>query len=57
VKENDLFVVIENIDSRKLFSIIEDVRKWCALPIDNHFELKKNIARAGGYVPGARVLV
>lgn len=57
VKENDLFVVIENIDSKKLFPIIEDVRKWCALPIDNHRTLKKNIARAGGYVPGARVLV
>lgn len=57
VKENDLLVVIENINSMELFSIIEDVRKWCALPIDNHFKLKKNIASSGGYVPGARVLV
>ncbi|MCQ9065322.1 hypothetical protein [Vibrio diabolicus] len=57
VGENDLLVVIENINSMELFSTIEDVRKWCALPIDNHFKLKKNIARSGGYVPGVRVLV
>ncbi|EJF4458711.1 hypothetical protein MT303_002819 [Vibrio parahaemolyticus] len=57
VDENDLLVVIENINSLKLFSIIEDVRKWCGLPIDNHLELKRRIAKSGGYVPGARVLV
>ena len=57
VHPDDLFVIIEQVEPQSLFKDIEDIRKWFCLPEDSHFELKKNIAKAGGYVPGARVLV
>ena len=57
VQPSDLFVIIGKVPHQNLFKEIDEVRKWFCLPEDSHFELKRNIAKAGGYVPGARVLV
>lgn len=57
VKTSDRVAVITNVPSLDLFRQIEELRKWYGLPIDNHYEIKQKIAEAGGYVPGAKVLV
>ncbi|MBL4745789.1 MAG: helix-turn-helix transcriptional regulator [Flavobacteriaceae bacterium] len=57
VKAKDRIAVITNINTLDLFRTIEEIRKWYGLPIDNNYELQQNIAKAGGYVPGARVLM
>ncbi|AGH80924.1 hypothetical protein PCNPT3_04910 [Psychromonas sp. CNPT3] len=57
VKPADRVVVIHNINSLDLFRKIEEIRKWIGLPKDNNYILKQQIAKAGGYVPGARVLI
>lgn len=57
VGKDDRVIVINNINVLNLFNNMEDIRKWCGLPSDNHYELKQEIAIAGGYVPGAKVLV
>jgi transcriptional regulator with XRE-family HTH domain len=57
VLPNDRLIVIRNINALSLYQQIEDVRKWFGLPSDSLFELKQEIAKAGGYVPGARVLL
>ncbi len=54
--ESDRLAVIENINSLDLFRVVEEARKWCGLPKDNLFELKRKIALSGGHVPGARLL-
>ncbi|MCQ8867683.1 hypothetical protein ACED56_15430 [Vibrio splendidus] len=57
VDTEDLLIVIENLNASALWSSVENVRKWCALPSDSNYKLKQRIAKFGGYVPGARVLV
>lgn len=54
---DDRLIVIHNINSLSLYEYIEEIRKWFGLPSDSLFELKQEIAKAGGYVPGARVLL
>ncbi|WP_299020998.1 helix-turn-helix transcriptional regulator [uncultured Photobacterium sp.] len=56
IQKEDRAAVITNINPLELFRQIEEVRKWCGLPEDSYYELKKEIAKAGGYVPGAKVL-
>jgi len=35
---------------------IEIIRKWCGLPYDFNDGIKREVAKVGGYVPGAEVL-
>ena len=56
ILQKDRGAVITNIDPLDLFQQIETLRKWCDLPKDSHYELKKQIAKAGGYIPGAKIL-
>lgn len=56
VGENDRIAVISNVSTLKLFETIEELRKWQGLEQNNLYELKQNIAKAGGHVPGAHVL-
>ncbi|EHC05169.1 hypothetical protein Sbal625DRAFT_3302 [Shewanella baltica OS625] len=55
--EPDDRVIVCNINSLRLYDCIEEIRKWFGLPSDSLFELKQDIAKAGGYVPGAKVLL
>lgn len=57
VEKEDRVAVITNINPLSLLNDMEELRKWCGLASDNHYELKRSIAKSGGYVPGARVLV
>ena len=57
IETKDRLAVIKNINSLDLFNTIEELRKWQGLPQDNLYELKQEIAKAGGYIPGAQVLV
>lgn len=57
IRAEDRAAMITNINPLDLFQQIEEVRKWCGLPQDSHYELKKQIAKAGGYIPGVKVLV
>jgi transcriptional regulator with XRE-family HTH domain len=57
VDKDDRIAVIANINPLDLLNNMEELRKWCGLGTDNNYKVKKNIAKAGGYVPGARVLV
>ena len=50
-------IIIMNVELLDLLKEIEKLRKWHGLPIDNHYALKQQIAKAGGHVPGARVLL
>lgn len=53
----DRLVVIESVNVLNLFQQIELIRKWFSLPEDTLLELREKIAKAGGYIPGARVLL
>jgi hypothetical protein len=55
--EKDRIAVIKNVNTLDLFRKIEELRKWQGLEEDNLYELKQNIAKAGGYIPGAQVLI
>nr|WP_102385724.1 XRE family transcriptional regulator [Vibrio cyclitrophicus]PME20605.1 transcriptional regulator [Vibrio cyclitrophicus] len=57
VGERDRVAVIKNVNTLDLFRQIEELRKWQGLEQDNLYELKQNIAKAGGHIPGAYVLV
>ena len=57
VNPEDRAVVIANINPLVLFEQIREVRKWCRLSSDLDYELGKKIAKAGGYIPGAKVLI
>lgn len=57
VRPNDRVAIIENISSLDLYRQVEELRKWVAMPSDNLYKLKKEIAKAGGYVPEAIVLL
>lgn len=56
IEPNDRAIIC-NINSLRLYDCIEEIRKWFGLPSDSLFELKQEIAKAGGYVPGAKVLL
>lgn len=56
VLKKDRIAVIKNVSSLDLFEQIEELRKWQGLGEDNLYELKQNIAKAGGHVAGAVVL-
>lgn len=55
--EKDRIAVIKNVNTLDLFSQIEELRKWQGLEADNLYEIKQNIAKAGGHIPGAHVLI
>lgn len=55
--EKDRLAVIKNVSTLDLFRQIEELRKWQGLEEDNLYELKRNIAKAGGHIPGAHVLI
>ncbi|MDH5975182.1 helix-turn-helix domain-containing protein [Vibrio splendidus] len=57
VGERDRIALIKNVNTLDLFRQIEELRKWQGLEQDNLYELKQNIAKAGGHIPGAYVLV
>lgn len=57
VEPDDRLIVIKDVNALNLYKQIEEIRKWFGLATDSLFELKQEIARAGGYVPGARVLL
>lgn len=57
VGERDRIAVIKNVNTLDLFRQIEELRKWQGLEQDNLYELKQNIAKAGGHIPGAYVLI
>lgn len=57
IEKDDRVIVIQNINILALFNYIDEIKKWCALPLDTHYKLKQEIAIEGGYVPGAKVLV
>ena len=57
VRPNDRLIIIRNVNSLSLYQQVEDIRKWFGLSIDSLLGLKEEIAKAGGYVPGARVLL
>lgn len=56
-EERDHAIIIPNINLLELSNEIEKVRKWARLPTDNNYLLFKQIARAGGFIPGAQMLV
>ncbi len=57
VQPNDRIAIIANISSLELYRQVEELRKWVGMPSDNLYKLKKKIAKAGGYVPEAIVLL
>ncbi len=57
VQPNDRIAIIANISSLELYRQVEEIRKWVGMPSDNLYMLKKKIAKAGGYVPEAIVLL
>lgn len=64
-KPGDRLIVIENVNVLHLFEQIELIRNWFGLTDgdhyilsdDCHYELREKIAKAGGYIPGAKVLL
>lgn len=56
IDESDRIAIIKNINNLELFNQIEALRKWQGLAQDNLTELKRNIAKSGGHIPGALVL-
>ncbi|MDE1317807.1 helix-turn-helix transcriptional regulator [Vibrio aestuarianus] len=57
VQPNDRIAIITNISSLELYRQVEELRKWVGMPSDNLYKLKQKIAKAGGYVPEAIVLL
>ncbi|USD61303.1 helix-turn-helix transcriptional regulator [Vibrio sp. SCSIO 43140] len=57
VHPNDRIAIITNISSLELYRHVEELRKWVGMPSDNLYKLKQKIAKAGGYVPEAIVLL
>ena len=49
-------MVIKNLDRVTFLKDLELIRKWLGLPEDMNDTLKENIAKIGGYIPGAMVL-
>lgn len=49
-------IVIPKILGRELFNHLSILREWLELKALPEIEIKKNIAKAGGFIPGAKVL-
>lgn len=49
-------IVIPKILGRELFNDLATLREWLDLEVLPEIEIKKNIAKAGGFIPGAKVL-
>ncbi|MCL1078811.1 hypothetical protein D5R81_12700 [Parashewanella spongiae] len=49
-------VIVKNIDRTNFLVELEKVRKWLHMPEDFMSEIKSNVAKAGGYVPGAMII-
>lgn len=56
VKTSDRIAVIPNIAATQLYVQIQQVRKAFGLSEDSLYTLKSAIAKAGGHIPGARIL-
>ncbi|MDO6563861.1 hypothetical protein Q4488_10755 [Amphritea sp. 1_MG-2023] len=50
------FIVIPNIAGLQLFKELDEMRKWLTLPELPLNDIKKDIAKHGGYVPGAIII-
>lgn len=49
-------IVIKNLCHINYLKEIEMIRKWCGWPFDFNDDIKREVAKVGGYVPGAEVL-
>ncbi|MCJ8352011.1 hypothetical protein [Moritella sp.] len=49
-------IVIKDLCRINYLKEIETIRKWCGLPCDFNDAIKREVAKVGGYVPGAEVL-
>ena len=49
-------IVIKNLCRINYLKEIEMIRKWCGWPCDFNDDIKREVAKVGGYVPGAEVL-
>ncbi|KXO11555.1 hypothetical protein AKG98_465 [Moritella sp. JT01] len=49
-------IVIKDLCRMNFLKEIEIIRKWCGLPYDFNDGIKREVAKVGGYVPGAEVL-
>lgn len=56
VGKKDRIAIIKNINTLELFDQIEALLKWQGIEAGSLYELKQNIAKAGGHVAGALVL-
>ncbi|TKF08126.1 hypothetical protein FCV66_23145 [Enterovibrio norvegicus] len=56
IETGDRIAVIPNIPSTQLYNQIQQIRKAFGLPEDSLYTLKSAIAKAGGHIPGAKVL-
>ncbi|MDO6513582.1 hypothetical protein [Neptuniibacter sp. 2_MG-2023] len=50
------FIIIPNIPGLQLFKELDEMRKWLTLPELPLNNIKKDIAKHGGYIPGAIVI-
>lgn len=50
------FIIIPDIPGLQLFKELDEMRKWLTLPELPLNDIKKDIAKHGGYVPGAIVI-
>lgn len=57
VKEMDRIAVIKKVNSRALIEQVFQLTQWQGLEEHSFYELKQNIAKSGGHVPGAKVLL
>lgn len=49
-------IVIKDLCRMNFLKEIEIIRKWCGWPYDFNDDIKREVAKVGGYVPGAEVL-
>lgn len=58
INDDGLFrnIVIKDLCRINYLKEIEMIRKWCGWPFDLHEDIKREVAKVGGYVPGAEVL-
>jgi hypothetical protein len=58
VNDDGLFrnIVIKDLCHINYLKEIEIIRKWCGCSFDFHEDIKREVAKVGGYVPGAEVL-
>jgi len=49
-------IVIKDLCRNDFLNEIEIIRKWCGWPYDFNDDIKREVAKVGGYVPGAEVL-